>query len=112
MRVTVGKFGDEQIIPDQKRGNHRTGRDVERLKEEGADHKRNDQSMKNNAHCLGKATFFPFGSGLHTHQLSSRQEAPAARRGLVASGAATRNYAWDLVAGFVKSILCSAAKHL
>src|SRR5262249_57284356 len=78
MRVAVGELGHEEVITDQKGGNHRTGRDVERLKQEGADDQRDDQSMKDHAYCFGKATFFPLGSGLHTHQLSSRMEAPAA----------------------------------
>src|SRR5438477_7703589 len=68
MRIAVGEFRNEEIIADQKGRNHRAIRNIERLKQESADHQCNDQGMEDHAYCFGKATLFPFGSGLHTHQ--------------------------------------------
>src|SRR5215472_11651090 len=105
MRVAVGEFRHEQVVADQERGNHRTGRNIERLKQEGADDHRYDQSVKHHPYCLSKATLFPFGSGLHAHWPVISNG--SARRGLVTSETMTRNYARDLVAAPEKSILPS-----
>ena len=62
MAVAVGVFGYEEIVADQERRLHRAGRDIEGLKQEGADHKRDDQRVKDHASGLGNAAFFPLGS--------------------------------------------------
>src|SRR5262249_28067250 len=102
MCVTVGEFGNEQIIAHQERRNHRTGRNVERLKQKRADHQRDDQSMKYHAYCLGESAFFSFGSGLHAHRPIISYG--SARGGLVTSETATSNYARNLVAAPEKPI--------
>ena len=68
MGVAVGIFGDEQIIADQQRRDHRPGRDIEGLKQKGADDKRDDQGVEDHAHGLGKSALFPLGPGLHAHR--------------------------------------------
>jgi hypothetical protein len=59
---------NEQIVADQQRRDHRTGWDVEGLKQKGADDQRDDEGMKHHAHRLGEATLFLFGSSLHAHR--------------------------------------------
>ena len=68
MGVAVGIFRDEQIIADEQRRNHRAGRDIERLKQEGADDERDNQRMDDHAYGLGESTLLPLGPGLHAHR--------------------------------------------
>src|SRR5262249_11363439 len=103
MCVAVREFGHEQIIAHQKGRNHRTGGNVEWLKQKSADDQGDDQSVKHHAYCLGKATFFPFGSGLHAHWPIILDG--SARGGLVTSETAASNYTRDLVAASKKPIL-------
>src|SRR6516162_1783375 len=105
MCVAVGEFGHEQIIAHQESRNHRTGGNIERLKQKRADDQRDDQSVKHHAYRLGKATFFPLGSGLHAHWPIILHG--SARGGLITSGTATSNYARVLVAASKKPILRS-----
>ena len=95
--IAVGIFGDEQIIADQQGRNHRAGRNIEGLKQKGADDERDDQGMEHHAYCLGESALFPFGSCLHAHRpVVSRFHAPA--RDLVAAGAVTSNCAREFAA--------------
>ena len=49
VRIAVGIFRYEQIIADQQCRDHRAGRDIERLKQESADHQRDDQGVEHHA---------------------------------------------------------------
>ena len=68
MGVAVGIFRHEQIIADQQRRDHRAGRNIEGLKQEGADDQGDDERVEDHAYGFGESAFFPFCPGLHAHR--------------------------------------------
>src|ERR1700730_19414096 len=79
MAVAVGIFRDEQIVANQKRRLHRSRGDVEGLKQESADHQRDQESVEDDAEGFAQ-TAFSFCSGCHAHCFpSSRLSQFAAR---------------------------------
>src|ERR1700722_15503755 len=80
MAVAVGIFGDEEIVANQQRRLHRSRGDVEGLEQEGADHKRDQQSMNDDTDGFTQAAF-GFCACSHAHGFpNSLLPAPVAPR--------------------------------
>ena len=54
--VAVAVFRHEEIVPDEQRRDHRTGRDLERFDQEGADQE-HDHDGKRQGTVTGKVCF-------------------------------------------------------
>ena len=58
--VAVGIFRDEEIVADEKRGNHRARRNVERLEREGSHHQCDQDRVEDDFDGLGNSSLFLF----------------------------------------------------
>src|SRR5215475_9861777 len=88
MAVAIGKLRDEEIVTDEQRLLHRAGRDVEGLKQKGADDQRDNERMEDHAHGFAHAPFLPLCAGRHTHVPLIHRIDP---RAVLAAAAAGRN---------------------
>ena len=82
MRVAVGIFRNEQVVADQQRRLHRSRGNIEGLKQEGADHQRDQKGMDDDADGFTQAAL-SFCPGCHAHRFpNSRRGRPARRQSI------------------------------
>ena len=94
--VFATRFGDHrwddklsrESLADQERRLHRSGGNIERLKQERPDHERNDERMNHDADGFTESAFFSLSAG-HAHEPLVRRIMPP--RALVPVALATCN---------------------
>src|SRR5262249_1195919 len=96
-------------IADQQRRLHGARRNIERLKQEGADDEGDDQGVKDHPQRLGKAAFLALLLSGHAHRPLVGRKMP---RDLVAAGRTRRNQGWRCTETMSRVGILPAAEYL